>query len=106
MKVIGAFLLLIGLVLFALALLVFSELRTVPASSSPTSPDSLPLTEIISPELFAPGATGIKSAALVRIAIPRMYMLGGLALVMIAGGVFAIFMGKSPKRPPTDSSFD
>jgi hypothetical protein len=99
--------LLIGLVLFALALLVFSELRTVPASALiPTSPDSLPLTEIISPELFAPGATGIKSAALVRIAIPRMYMLGGLALVMIAGGVFAIFMGKSPKRPPTDSSFD
>jgi hypothetical protein len=105
MKVIGAFLLLIGLVLFALALLVFSELRTV-ASAVPASPDSLPMTEIISPELFAPGATGIKPAALVRIAIPRMYMLGGLALVMIAGGIFVLFMGKSPKRPPAGYSFD
>lgn len=98
MKVIGAFAALIGLVLFVLAVLAYSELRTAATSATSPSPDSLPLTEIICPELFAPGHAGTKPAALARIAMNRIYMLSVVAVALFGGGVYVLFMGESTNR--------
>ena len=112
MKILGVLALLIGLVTMIFAVLADSELRTAATAATPPSPDSLPLTRIVAPELFDAGKSAIKPAELASMALNRIYAIGGASLVSLALGALLLMIKQTPESlvmrheesDPTDSS--
>ncbi len=70
------------------AAMAYCELHKAVTSETAPSPDSLPLTKRVSPEVFDPERAGTKPAALARTAFNRIYMVGGVGAVLtILGSV-------------------
>ena len=97
MKIFGAFALLIGLVLMIFAVLAYSELHTAATAAKPPSPDSMPLTKIVGPELFDPEHAATKPTELASMAFNRIYIIGGASLVSLALGVLLLMTKQTPE---------
>lgn len=99
MKILGTLALVIGLVIMAFAVLAYSELHTAATSATPPSPSSMPLTRIVGPELFDTKNSAAKPAELARIALNRIYTLGGVSLLLLAIGAILLATRRSPEVP-------
>ena len=97
MKVVAAILLLSGLAIMLFATVAYSELYTAATSAEPPSPDSLPLTQTIAPELFDRSQATTSPAALAKIAVNRIYAIGGLGLLLSSVGGFLLLLFRSPR---------
>jgi hypothetical protein len=97
MKILGAFALLVCLVMMIFTVLAYSELRTAATSVTPPSPDSMPLTRIVGPELFDTGNAVIKPAELASMAFNRIYIILGASLFSLVLGTLLLVLAKSPK---------
>ena len=92
----------VGGLLFSLAILVFagmafSELRSAATSPAAPSANSMPLTKIIGPELFAPGSAGTKPAVLASRILNRIYAIGGVAILLAAISTLFLALTRSQK---------
>ena len=99
MKILGAFALLIGLVMMIFAVLAYSELHTATTSVTPPSPDSMPLTKIVGPELFDTEHAATEPAELASMAFNRIYIIGGVSLFSLAVGALLMVIRKAPESP-------
>lgn len=97
MKLLGACVLLIGLGMMVFAVGAYSELRAAATSVTPPSPEAMPLTRIVGPELFDTAKAGTKPAELASMAMNRIYMIGGASLVLLAVGALLLVLKQSPK---------
>lgn len=104
MKTVGSVVVLLGLAALIFAAMACLELHRVATSETAPSPDSLPLTKIVCPELFDPGSAGTKPATLARMAFNRIYLVGGAGVVLTIAGVVMIAArqarGKDEKASP------
>ena len=96
MKILGAFALLISLVMIIFAVLAYSELRATATSMKPPSRDSLPLTRIVGPELFDKEKAATKPAELASMVFNRIYMIGGASLFSLALGALLLVIKQAP----------
>lgn len=99
MKIFGTFAVLIGLVMMIFAVLAYSELHTAATAAMPPSPDSIPLTKIVGPELFDPEHAATSPAELASMAFNRIYIIGGASLLPLALGVLLLMNKQVPKSP-------
>lgn len=90
LKILGSFAVLIGLAMLIFAAMAYSELHSAATSETPPSVDSLPLVKIVCPELFDPGKAGTKPATLARMAFNRIYMVGGVGIVLAVLGAVTV----------------
>lgn len=84
MKVLGAGIVLLGLVISALAGMAYFELHNAATTDTAPSADSMPLTRIVGLELFDSGDAATKPAALSGTTFNRIYTIG------VGGFVLAI----------------
>lgn len=97
MKIFGVFAVLIGLAMMIFAALAYSELHSAATAATPPSPESMPLTKIVGPELFDPEHAATKPAELASIAINRIYVIGGASLVSLALGALLLMIKQTPE---------
>jgi hypothetical protein len=97
MKIFGAFALLIGLVMMIFAVFAYSELHSAATAATTPSPDSMPLTKIVGPELFDPEHAATRPAELASMAFNRIYIIGGVSLISLALGVLQLMTKQTPK---------
>ena len=90
MKVLGAGIVLFGLVISVFAGMAYFELRNAATSDTAPSADSMPLTRIVGPELFDSGNAARKPAALARTTFNRIYTIGGGGIVFAILGLLML----------------
>ncbi len=79
------------------AVLADSELHTAATAATPPSPDSMPLTKIVGPELFDTENAATKPAELASMAFNRIYIIGGASLVSLALGGLLLMTKQTPE---------
>ncbi|MEZ6133791.1 MAG: hypothetical protein R3C53_02665 [Pirellulaceae bacterium] len=99
MKIIGGFAVLISLAMMIFAALAYSEMHTAATAVTPPSPDAMPLTKIVGPELFEPANTAAKPAELASMTFTRIYIIGGASLVPLALGILLLITRQTPRSP-------
>ena len=98
MKIIGVLALLIGVLMFVFAGLAYLELHGAASAEVPPSPDALPLTKIVGPELFDPELASSHPSDLAGIAFKRIYIVGGASFGSFALGVCLLLAMRNPKE--------
>ena len=96
-KFVGITVLILGMVVAVFSIAAYREFRAAATSEIAPAADSLPLTELIYPDLFVKAETSAKPAELAREVINRIYAIGGLALLLVAVGF--ILLGQSHRVP-------
>ncbi|TWU01824.1 hypothetical protein Pla100_15600 [Neorhodopirellula pilleata] len=102
LKVLGICAGLLGLALTVFAVMAWRELNSAATSELPPSPDSMPLLEIVGPELFDtrdPGVKPAKPADLAQAALKRIYIIGGGSFILLVVGILMLVL---PHGPRTD----
>ena len=98
MKGLGACVVLLGLATFIFAGMAYFELYAAATSETAPSADSMPLTKIVGPELFAPGNAGTKPAEPARNTFSRIYAIAGGGIVAAILGVALLAVSKSRRQ--------
>lgn len=103
LKGFGTCVLLLGLAMSIVAAMAYWELNAAATSERAPSADSMPLTKILNPALFAPGDPGAKPAELARTAFNRIYAIAGGGIVAAILGVLTFAVPKSQRQPNSES---
>ena len=98
MKIIGVLALLIGVLMIVFAGLAYLELHAAASGEVPPSPDAMPLTKIVGPELFDPELASSHPSDLAGIAFKRIYIVGGASFGSFALGVCLLLAMRNPKE--------
>ena len=98
MKIIGVLALLIGVLMIVFAGLAYLELHAAASGEVPPSPDAMPLTKIVGPELFDPEHASSHPSDLAGIAFKRIYIVGGASFGSFALGVCLLLAMRNPKE--------
>lgn len=96
LRILGSFVVLIGLATMIFTAMAYAELQNAATSETAPSIDSMPLTKIVGPELFDPGNRGTKPVTLVRTVCNRIYLVGGVGIVLAVLGVVTVAVPQVP----------
>ncbi len=99
MKLFAAALAILGVVLVIFSVATYRELQATAKSPSIPTPESMPLLKLVGPELFVSpedGAVPPKPGQLASVVSRRIYGLGGVGLLFVAGAVVIVM--KQPRE--------
>ena len=104
MKTLVTVVILAGAAGMIFSIMAYLELRGATTGVSSPSPDAMPLTKLVGPELFDPSMAVKRPSELAELAFNRIYMIGGGSMFMLFVGAMLLLKRNRSSTMTSDES--